>query len=85
MAVMTGDIKTTETYNPALACAAQEKYCEQNNLPMFAPYSGYCWHCGQNIYAAKVYPNGHVGGISVEKASNSLVTGCPFCCASYCD
>ena len=85
MAIMTGDVQTPETYNPALAEKAQDEYCERNGKPNFAPYGGYCFHCGQNIYSAKVYPNGFVGGISVEEAGRKLITGCPFCHISFVD
>lgn len=70
---------------------AQQKYCEENQAPHFAPKDGRCWSCNQNIYA----PGHHVwkgksdgrdsSGISVEKASRELVTGCPHCFRSYCD
>ena len=85
MAIMTGDLQIPETYNPALAVKAQEEHCKRVGAPMFAPSSGYCFHCGQNIYSAKVYPNGFIGGISVEQASRNLITGCPFCHISFAD
>lgn len=69
-----------ETYDAEQASAAQEWYCEKNGYPRFAPTwrDGYaCPYCKQNIYRE--------GGISVGQASIALITGCPFCHASYCD
>lgn len=87
-----------ETFDPAKAAEAQRKYCEEHNAPEFYPNYrvGYrCYRCHQNIFL----PNGResIGarkgtetgetrtGYSVEYASSHLVTGCPFCYASYCD
>ncbi len=83
------------------AHAAQEAYCQEHGAPHFAPgpNSGYkCFRCKQNIYAEKGYsvvrlPRGkvrldyskEVPGYSVEKAGGTLICGCPFCYASYCD
>ena len=58
-----------------------------------------CYRCKQNIFAEKGHPAGrHLPrgrvqlyysiekpGYTVEYASEHLITGCPFCCASYCD
>ena len=58
-----------------------------------------CYRCNQNIFAEKGHPaaehlpRGKVRlnyeeykpGYTVEYASEHLITGCPFCCASYCD
>lgn len=87
-----------ETFDPAKAAEAQRKYCEEHNAPEFYPNYrvGYrCYRCHQNIFL----PNGResIGvrkgtetsetriGYSVEYASSRLITGCPFCHASYCD
>lgn len=79
---------------------AQKKYCEENQDPHFAPYSGICWSCNRNIYqpVGWKYENGRkvqvssdssdkdrVTGVTVEKAGSELVTGCPHCNRSYCD
>lgn len=55
----------------AEAIANQKKLCEENKYPHFAPYSGLCWSCNQQIYTL------HNG--------KSFITGCPFCNRSYCD
>lgn len=78
-------------YDIQQSIKAQEKYCEEHEAPHFAPKTGRCWSCNQNIYA----PGHHVwkgksdgresAGISVEKAGRELVTGCPHCHRSYCD
>lgn len=41
----------------------------------FAPDNGVCWRCGVQIY--------HY--ITLERATNSLITGCPICHRSYVD
>lgn len=43
----------------------------------FAPPDGSCYRCHRNIYSE--------GGISVERASKELITGCPSCHVSYVD
>lgn len=43
----------------------------------FAPSDGICYRCKKQIYSE--------GGISVERASKELTTGCPFCHTSYVD
>lgn len=65
----------TKTFNIVLATKAQENYTEHS--PLFAPSDGVCWKCNKQIYSE--------GGISVEKASSELVTGCPFCHRSFVD
>ena len=66
------------TYDSIKARQAQKKYCEEHNLPHFAPESGVCWRCGNNIYYGQ-------RGISVEEAGSTLITGCPHCHWSYCE
>ena len=74
-------------FDPAAAAKAQENYCEQHEVPMFAPSNGICDHCGRNIYDPITY-RGHENktyGISVEQAGKRLITSCPHCNASYTD
>ena len=52
---------------------AQQRFCKEYELPMFADKK--CYSCGRDIWER----------ISYEKASTSLITGCPFCCRSYCE
>ena len=54
---------------------AQKEYCDENRLPHFAPKSGRCYRCNKQIYEL----------IDLEKASNTLITGCPHCHYSFCD
>ncbi len=54
---------------------AQRKYAAEIGAPYFAPTRGICWKCHRQIYER----------ISLEKASTELITGCPWCCRSYCD
>lgn len=80
----------SETYNPAKAREAQEKYCNETGTPHFAPNSGRCWKCGQNIYEqiekiSRYSDKTYTTGISVEEARERLVTGCPHCNRSYVD
>jgi hypothetical protein len=80
-----------KTYNAQQAIIAQREYLKklaQNNPGDwmadnfskgigFAPSNGVCYHCNKQIYSQ--------GGISVERASTELTTGCPFCHTSYVD
>lgn len=52
---------------------AQELYCDKNAVPMFVPYDGKCFHCHRNIW----------DGVSIETASEELITACPFCYTSF--
>ncbi len=76
-----------ETYDISEAIKAQEKYCVEKGYPHFAPRNGKCFRCGQNIYSEKGRTRSvkEWHGISVERASKELVTGCPFCNWSYCE
>lgn len=53
---------------------AQKKYAKDNNLPLFAYEDGVCI-CGKQIYTK----------ISMEKASNELITYCPYCSLAFDD
>ncbi|WP_041059796.1 hypothetical protein [Jeotgalibacillus campisalis] len=80
-------------FNELEAIKAQKEYCQESGAPHFAPASGNCWNCRKNIYTAhkRTYNPGtqfekeHTTGITVKKASEQLVTGCPHCNRSYCD
>lgn len=79
-----------EVYNTEKAKKGQIEYCKRTGAPHFAPQDGYCWKCGRDIYAPETRKNDYTGkefqiGISVKEASESLVTGCPFCHRSYCE
>lgn len=64
-------------YNIDKSIEGQRKYCKENNYPHFAPADGICWKCNRNIYEPPY--------ITVEKASNELITSCPYCNISYCE
>ena len=49
---------------------SQKKYCEDNNLPLFAPSNGVCWKCRKNIYMDEDRN---------DEADKSHITGCPHC------
>lgn len=53
---------------------AQTKYCKEKKLPNFAN-TLYCFCCNKDIWE----------GISDEKASTELITGCPHCFKSFVD
>jgi hypothetical protein len=53
---------------------AQLAYCRAKGFPHFAP-TNRCWNCGRNIYDR----------ITLDRAKSDLITGCPYCCRSYCD
>ena len=38
-------------YDIQKAIAAQEKFCNDHNVPLFAPTDGRCFKCGDNIYS----------------------------------
>lgn len=78
--------KPVETFDPAAATLTQATYCRNHGYPHFAPASGRCWKCNQNIYAEGKQRNGNrSNGISVERAGRELITGCPHCCWSFCE
>ena len=54
---------------------AQKKHCKDNDFPCFAPFDGYCWSCGRQIYEA----------ITLKRAKTDLITGCSFCHHSFCE
>lgn len=79
-------------FNVYEARKVQEEYCKANELPHFAPSDGRCYSCNRQIYEEMKHDriiNGlespYMTGISVEKASSVLITGCPHCNYSYCD
>ena len=71
------------TYDTIKAIAAQAAYCDEIKAPHFAPPDGHCYLCGANIYRAPDPERGISGGITVERAGERLVTGCPFCHYSF--
>ena len=82
------DKKTLE-YDAQKSIKGQKEYCEKKKYPHFAPADGRCYRCRENIYKLIEHtkPNGakYTTGISVEKASAELITGCPHCNRTYCD
>ena len=72
-----------ETFNPKAAAAAQIAYCTSSECPDFAPRDGRCYRCGRQIYQQFKWPDGHKTGISEQKASGCLITGCPHCHYSF--
>jgi hypothetical protein len=87
------DNKTLE-YNISESVKAQSEYCKKTGAPHFAPRGGSCWKCNRNIYSPvervqKLFTTDeevkYTTGITVEKATTQLVTGCPHCNISYCD
>lgn len=51
--------------------AAQRELCERNGWPHFAPYTGICWSCKQDMVT--------------DAWATTLITGCRRCGKSYCD
>ncbi|MDR4315037.1 Uncharacterised protein [Niallia circulans] len=83
-------------YNVQESVELQKRLCEEKGYPHFAPRSGVCWNCHKNIYEPieqkriMFFEDGKpektiVTGITVDKAANQLVTGCPHCNRTYCD
>jgi len=77
---------TGATYDPIEAAKAQERYCNEHEIPVFAPRNGWCASCGRNIYEPYTYRGREdhtYFGISVEEAGSRLITGCPHCNFSF--
>lgn len=83
-------------YDPLAATVAQSRLCDERSVPHFAPKSGRCWRCGQNIYlpGKKCYSvtgrkmertDRDSRGITVERAGREHITGCPHCNWSFCE
>ena len=78
----------TKTFDPKKAIEAQDNLCHEKGLPLFPPYDGKCYRCGDNIYKEKHCSGGKyhwVMGISVEEAGKKHITRCPHCSYSFCD
>lgn len=73
-----------ENFNVREACEAQSKLCNAKSYPDFAPSDGVCYACNKNIYK-EIDHGSYKTGVSVERATNELITGCPHCHRSYCD
>lgn len=60
---------------------AQEEYCEEHGVPLFAPISGICHNCFRSIY----WRNNQTEriGYTVEEARSIHITSCPHCNASF--
>ena len=56
---------------------AQKAYCKETGLPFFAPNDGICYRCKKNIFSSDE--------ITLDYARNKLITGCPYCCYSFCE
>jgi len=63
---------------------AQREFVKEEGVPHFAPQSGTCWKCHNNIYRELVR-NGFSTGIDVDRAGKEHITGCPHCNRSYCE
>ena len=79
-------------FNANESIKAQRKLCIEKEYPHFAPNNGRCWSCNRQIYEEIKHDRiiggvekPYMTGISVEKASSELITGCPHCNRSYCD
>ena len=78
--------ESVETFDATVAILKQANYCRDHGYPQFAPESGRCFKCNQNIYAEGKRRNGNPSnGISVERAGRELITGCPHCNWSFCE
>ena len=63
-------------YDSRTAWRAQDAYCAARGCPTFVPVSGRCWRCGRDIF-------GPPGGVSVRRAGERVITGCPYCGYSF--
>lgn len=73
-----------QLFDVKLACEAQANFQKEKGYPDFAPKSGRCFSCGNNIYS-QMDRGSYTTGISVQKASSELITGCPHCNRSFVD
>lgn len=65
----------------ALCIEAQKKYAQKNKTLWFAPSNGICFSCGKNIFHSTQWSQ----GITLEMATNEIITGCPHCFRTFCD
>lgn len=76
--------KSSQHYDSVEAYKAQKKYCDENNLPLFV--NKHCPLCGKDVFGMYRKSNDEYRyGFSVEVASSTLITGCPFCNYSFCE
>ena len=67
-------------YDARKAYKAQQRLCDECDLPVFVPEDGQCYHCGAFLFR----PHLVIRTYSVERAGREYITGCPFCCRSFC-
>lgn len=76
-------------YDTQKATEAQREFAISKDAPIFPPLSGLCWNCSENIYLPKaVCRKGKVvgySGITIKRAGEKLITGCPHCNKSFVD
>ena len=73
-----------ELFDVEKSIEAQNKYCKDNSVILFAPYDGECFCCGRQIYEPRKLGD-EIRGYTIKEASETLITGCPFCHRSYVD
>ncbi|MBE8712560.1 hypothetical protein C4F49_02545 [Sphingobacterium sp. KB22] len=73
-----------KNFDIPLSIKSQKEFCDKTNSPHFAPLDGKCYACKSQIYEEKKQGS-FFTGVSVDKASTQLITGCPHCYRSYCD
>jgi hypothetical protein len=64
---------------------AQEEYCEENDVPMFAPYNGICPWCYKDIYKKCSQEDETIKGYTARQAGRIHITSCPHCNTSFID
>lgn len=83
------DVYNQSDYDMQKATEAQKEYAISKRAPFFPPLSGLCWNCLENIYLPKeVCGKGKVvgySGITIKRAGEKLITGCPHCNKSFVD
>ena len=72
---MTGENESTAKTEDLYG--AQWWYCHDRGLPVFIEPDCRCPRCGRNIFG----PGGYPPMTSME----TMITGCPYCNASFCD
>ena len=73
-----------QTFDHSKSVEAQREFCKEKGYPHFAPSNGICYNCRKDIYT-QIDHGTFKSGLSYERASSELITGCPHCHRSYCD
>lgn len=77
-------IDSLNNFDISVSAQAQNDYCLEKAVPLFAAKDGICYRCNRNIYE-EIKGRVFSSGITVRQASLSHILDCPHCNVSYCD